>query len=68
MRGVQPIGTVANVIKTETYSSDKTNIPQVASPVGINLWCFKQTPAKDQSVVIRDFQFAAAPARSSGKQ
>ena len=59
MRGVQPIGTVADVIKTETYSSTATNIPQVASPVGINLWCFKQAPAKDQSVVIRDFQFAA---------
>ena len=41
-----------------------TNIPQVAAPVGINLWCFKHTPAKDQSVVIRDFQFVAAPAGS----
>jgi hypothetical protein len=29
----------------------------MAAPVGINLWCFKQTPAKDQSVVIRDFKF-----------
>ena len=57
MKGAQPMGTVADVIKTETYSSTATNIPQVASPVGINLWCFKQTPAKDQSVVIRDFQF-----------
>ena len=57
MRGVQPIGTVAEVIKTETYSSTAINIPQVASPVGINLWCFKKTPAKDQAVVIRDFQF-----------
>jgi hypothetical protein len=27
--------------------------------VGINLWCFKQTPAEDQSVVIRDFRFVA---------
>lgn len=59
MNGAQPIGTVAEVIKTETYSSDATNIPQVAAPVGINLWCFKETPAKDQSVVIRDFQFVA---------
>ena len=59
MKGVQPIGTVADVIKTETYSSTATNIPQVAAPVGINLWCFKQTPSKDQSVVIRDFQFVA---------
>jgi len=59
MKGVQPIGTAADVIKTETYSSTVTNIPQVAAPVGINLWCFKSTPAKDQSVVIRDFQFVA---------
>jgi hypothetical protein len=57
MKGAQPIGTVADVIKTETYSSTAINIPQVAAPVGINLWCFKQTPAKNQSVVIRDFQF-----------
>jgi len=59
MRGVHSIGTVADVIKTETYSSDAINIPQVAAPVGINLWCFKQSPAKAQSVVIRDFQFVA---------
>jgi hypothetical protein len=59
MKGVQAVGTVADVIKTETYSSTATNIPQVASPVGINLWCFKKTPSRDQSVVIRDFQFVA---------
>jgi len=45
------------VIKTETYSSSATDIPQVALPVGINLWAFKEIPAKNQSVVIRDFQF-----------
>lgn len=59
MKGVQPIGTVADVIKAETYSSTAINIPQVAAPVGINLWCFKQTPTKDQAVVIRDFQYVA---------
>jgi hypothetical protein len=59
MNGVQPLGTTADVIKTEVYSSDATNIPQVASPVGINLWCFQKTPAAGQSVIIRDFQFAA---------
>lgn len=59
MDGAQPIGSTDKVIKTETYSSDKTNIPQVAAPVGINLWCFKQTPAVNQSAVIRDFQFVA---------
>ena len=60
MDGAQPIGTTANVIKTETYSSDATNIPQVAIPVGINFWCFKHTPAKDQSVIIRHFPVRAA--------
>src|SRR5579864_6702861 len=59
MNGAQPIGTAAEVIKTETYTSDKTNITQAAFPVGINFWCFKQTPATEQSVIIRDFQFAA---------
>ncbi len=57
MNGVVPIGSVADVIKTETYTSSAINIPQVAAPVGINLWCFKATPARNQSVVIRDFQF-----------
>lgn len=57
MKGMQPIGTVADVLKTETYRSKPSDIPQVASPVGINLWCFKETPLSDQSVVIRDFQF-----------
>lgn len=57
MDGEQPIGTVSNVIKGETYSSTAINIPQQPFPVGINFWCFKKTPAKKQSVVIRDFQF-----------
>ena len=59
MKGAQSLGTTADVIKTEVYRSDATNIPQVAAPVGINLWCFKETPAADQSVIVRDFQFAA---------
>ena len=59
LNGVQAIGKVDEVIRTETYSSDAKNIPQEAVPVGINLWCFKMPPAKDQSVVIRSFQFVA---------
>ena len=59
MNGDQPIGTVADVIKADTYTSDATNIPQVPAAFGINLWCFKQTPAQDQSVVIRKFEFVA---------
>lgn len=58
MNGVHPIGSVGDVIKTETYASNTTNIPQTAAPVGINLWCFKATPSKNQSAIIRDFQFA----------
>jgi hypothetical protein len=57
MNGIHAIGTTAEVIKTETYSSNPTNIPQEAMPVGINFWCFKAPPGKDQSVVIRNFQF-----------
>jgi hypothetical protein len=59
MNGVHSVGDVGDVIKTETYSSSSgsINIPHEAVPVGINLWCFKNTPAKDQSVVIRDFRF-----------
>jgi hypothetical protein len=57
MNGNQPIGSVAELIKTETYTSTSTNIPQVPTPVGINLWCFKATPGKNQSVIIREFRF-----------
>lgn len=57
MKGVHPIGSVADILKTETYQSEKTNIPQEAAPVGINLWCFKKTPGTHQSIVIRDFEF-----------
>jgi hypothetical protein len=57
MKGIQPIGTTAEVIKTATYSSNTRNIPQEASPVGINLWCFETIPSREQSVIIRDFQF-----------
>ena len=58
MKGVHPIGETADVIKTETYSSNTSNIPQSALPVGINLWCFQATPQVPQYVTIRDFQYA----------
>jgi hypothetical protein len=57
MNGAHAIGATAEVIKAETYASDKKNIPQQAVPVGINLWCFRQTPATTQSVIIRSFEF-----------
>ncbi len=57
MKGVHPIGTTANVIRTRTYASNAVDVPQAAAAVGINFWCFQKTPSQDQSVVIRDFQF-----------
>lgn len=58
MKGAHPIGTTKDIIKIKSYKSTTENIPQDASPVGINLWCFQTTPAHDQFVTIRDFQFA----------
>jgi hypothetical protein len=57
MNGAQAIGTTAEVIKTETYTSSTTDIPQLPLPVGINLWCFRTTPSVEQSIIIRDFKF-----------
>jgi hypothetical protein len=57
MSGDQPIGTTANVLKTETFASSKADIPQQPIPVGINLWAFKSVPAANQSVIIRTFQY-----------
>ena len=57
MNGMQPIGKTGEVIKTETYSSNPSDIPHEPMPVGINLWCFEKTPVKDQEVIIRSFEF-----------
>ena len=59
MNGAHAIGETKDVIKTETYASSVDDIPQVALPVGINLWCFQKTPEKEQEVVVRSFEFAA---------
>ena len=62
MSGLQPIGTTANVLRTITFTPpDYTaRIPQVPQPLGINFWCFKTTPASNQEVIIRDFQYVPA--------
>ena len=55
------MGETADVLKTETYPSaaaEAPDIPQVTMPVGINLWCFKKTPEKEQEVVLRRFEYA----------
>jgi hypothetical protein len=63
MGGLQPIGTTANVLQTLTFAPAdyKARIPQVALPVAMNLWCFHATPASDQEVVLRSFQFVPQP-------
>jgi hypothetical protein len=58
MSGDQPIGTTANVLKTETFTASKAaDIPQQPIPTGINFWAFKAVPATNQSVIIRSFQY-----------
>ena len=59
MRGLQPIGATANVIKTWTFAppDPKARIPQQPMPTGMNLWCFKVLPASDQEVILRNFEF-----------
>jgi hypothetical protein len=59
MSGLQPIGTTENVLQTLTFSPPDftVRIPQVPLPLAMNLWCFKGTPASNQEVILRSFQF-----------
>ncbi len=61
MTGLQPVGSTTGLVKSWTYApTDPTvNIPQQPLPLGMNLWCFQDTPSdgNDVEVVIRDFEF-----------
>lgn len=58
MKGDQPIGTTANVLKSATYTSSNTaKIPQQPIPVGMNLWAYQVVPKINQSVIIQSFQY-----------
>ena len=59
MRGLQPIGTTANILTTWTFAppDPKARIPQQPMPTGMNLWCFKVLPSSDQEVILRNFEF-----------
>lgn len=59
MAGDIPIGTTSNVIKTDTYNGTTTSIPQVACPLGMNLWPYKSLPTNNWEIVIENFQFVA---------
>jgi len=63
MTGLQPVGTTANVISPSGFyspSNPSTKVPQVALPVGLNLWTYGSKPTKTLDIVIRDFQFVPA--------
>ena len=61
MTGLQPVGSTTGLVKSWTYApaDSMVNIPQKPLPLGMNLWCFQDTPSdgKDVEVVIRDFEF-----------
>jgi hypothetical protein len=70
INGIQPVGSVTDLIKSWTYAptNSKTNIPQQAMPLGMNLWCFEKTPTDSLpvEVVIRDFEFIPEGTASGG--
>ena len=57
MNGSQAIERISDVIKSETYTAGVADVPQSAMPVGINFWCFHKTPASDQEIIVRSFEF-----------
>jgi hypothetical protein len=61
MSGFAPVGSTTGLINSWTYvpSNPTTNIPQLALPLGMNLWCFQAPPSNAQNVeiIVRDFQF-----------
>jgi hypothetical protein len=56
-------GTVAirepptHVLQHDTLVNDGTNVPQVALPIGMNLWSFKAPPQHEWEIVFRRFDF-----------
>ncbi len=70
LNGIQPVGSLTDLIKSWTYAptNSKTNIPQQAMPLGMNLWCFEKTPTDGLpvEVVIRDFKFVPEGSASGG--
>ncbi len=68
--GLEPLTGGADPLETWTYapSAPTTNIPQMALPLGMNLWCFEAPPSDDNPVeiVIHSFEFVAEGAAGSG--
>lgn len=61
MRGFVPLGVTRNVLASWTFrpADPKVRIPQIALPVAMNLWCFRDCPPTNERVVLRSFAFAA---------
>jgi len=59
MNGLEPLGTVANVIHSWTFAppDHQARIPQQPLPIAMNLWSFEKPPTSNQEVIIRDFQY-----------
>ena len=57
MAGTVPINRTASVLKTDTYTGEAANIPQVPLPMAMNLWTFRAFPTHPLDITIADFQF-----------
>jgi hypothetical protein len=68
--GLEPLLGSAEPLETWTYapSAPATNIPQMALPLGMNLWCFDAPPsdANPVEIIIHGFEFVAEGAAGSG--
>lgn len=46
-----------NILQSYTYEGTMTTIPQVALPVGINLWSFGASPSNPWNITIQSFTY-----------
>ncbi|HET7539784.1 MAG TPA: hypothetical protein VFK05_07925 [Polyangiaceae bacterium] len=69
LAGLEPVSSTNSLLKSWKYAPDnpKTNIPQQALPLGMNLWCFDlPSDGKNVEIVVRDFQFVPEGASAGG--
>ena len=67
--GLEPPSSTKSLLETWKYSPNnpKTNIPQQALPLGMNLWCYAiPSDGKNVEIVVRDFQFLPEGTSSGG--
>jgi hypothetical protein len=60
LAGLEPPSSTKSLLETWKYSpsNPKTNIPQQALPLGMNLWCYAiPSDGKNVEIIVRDFQF-----------